>query len=403
MKISLIIPTRERATYLKESLKTALAIDDKNVEIVVSDNASLDNTKDVVEEFSDARLKYFRSNERVSMRANFENGLRKSTGDYVSFIGDDDGYLSGQFESLRILLEKERPDNITWVPVSYSWPEAQGEHSKLKIRRRNVFGPPKEIDCERQRHDLLAGTLEPQGAAPAIYHGIAAREFVNRISSSSGVCFNGSIPDIFFGYRSILEGGKFLRVHHPFSMPGRSNASTGAAQSSGSDPSAGQNSGVLFGQENQSDDLRDIIDYALSVPLALFSTLETTIERFPIAGQRPDYREWYAYVLDSCKGRSEADKRSIHSILAQHAIDKGITPLFETAKKRKPAKRSAGERLAREISNIRSIKIDSKLNDTDNIVTATGALDVVLGNEYKDILLNRKSRSAAWKAAKERS
>ena len=44
------------------------------------------------------------------MRANFEFALRSSTGDYVSVIGDDDGYLPAQFPALRSILEKHQPD-----------------------------------------------------------------------------------------------------------------------------------------------------------------------------------------------------------------------------------------------------------------------------------------------------
>ena len=44
MKISIVIPTRERALYLRQSLATALAIDDPDVEIIVTDNESTDDT-----------------------------------------------------------------------------------------------------------------------------------------------------------------------------------------------------------------------------------------------------------------------------------------------------------------------------------------------------------------------
>ena len=46
------------------------------------------------------------------MRANFENALKASSGDYVIFFGDDDGILPLQFKFLRNILEKHQPD--TW-------------------------------------------------------------------------------------------------------------------------------------------------------------------------------------------------------------------------------------------------------------------------------------------------
>ncbi|MEJ6708905.1 MAG: glycosyltransferase [Amylibacter sp.] len=47
MKISIIIPTRDRAFYLRQSLATATAIVDPNIEILVSENASVDDTEQV--------------------------------------------------------------------------------------------------------------------------------------------------------------------------------------------------------------------------------------------------------------------------------------------------------------------------------------------------------------------
>ena len=78
MLISIIIPSRDRALYLKYSVQTALNIQDDNIEIIISDNASTDHTKEVIRGINDRRLKYFNTNKRISMRANFENALRAS-------------------------------------------------------------------------------------------------------------------------------------------------------------------------------------------------------------------------------------------------------------------------------------------------------------------------------------
>ena len=112
LKISLIIPTRERSHYLYYALQTALQIKDDNIEIIVSDNFSHDNTSAVVERFTDTLLKYIRTPNRVSMRENFNSAALKSTGDYIIFFGDDDGILPGQFKYLRRILEEHRTDGI---------------------------------------------------------------------------------------------------------------------------------------------------------------------------------------------------------------------------------------------------------------------------------------------------
>ena len=58
MLISIIIPTRDRADYLKYSVQTALKIDDIEIEVIVSDNASIDHTEKIISSIKDNRLKF---------------------------------------------------------------------------------------------------------------------------------------------------------------------------------------------------------------------------------------------------------------------------------------------------------------------------------------------------------
>jgi len=71
MRLSIIIPTCERVKYLEHSIKTALAIRDTNVEIIVSDNASTDGTFKVLSKINDPRFKYINTGKRVSMLLKF--------------------------------------------------------------------------------------------------------------------------------------------------------------------------------------------------------------------------------------------------------------------------------------------------------------------------------------------
>jgi glycosyltransferase involved in cell wall biosynthesis len=92
LKISIVIPTRNGAPYLRYCIETCLASDDQNLEVIVSDNCSSDNTREVVASFSDNRLHYYNTGASLSMRQNYEFVLPKATGDYIVYIGDDDGF-----------------------------------------------------------------------------------------------------------------------------------------------------------------------------------------------------------------------------------------------------------------------------------------------------------------------
>ena len=71
MLISIIIPTRDRAEVLRYSLASCARIIDRELEIIVSDNSSVDDTPAVVAKFQDSRIRYVRTPQRYSMRAKF--------------------------------------------------------------------------------------------------------------------------------------------------------------------------------------------------------------------------------------------------------------------------------------------------------------------------------------------
>lgn len=58
---SILIPTRNRVEYLKYALDSALSQTFKDLEVVVSDNASEDNTRQLVESIGEPRIKYVRT------------------------------------------------------------------------------------------------------------------------------------------------------------------------------------------------------------------------------------------------------------------------------------------------------------------------------------------------------
>jgi len=85
------IPTRDRArTYLRETLSSAVTQTYSRIEIVVSDNCSVDETEAVVGEVTDPRVRYFRHREDIGANGNFNFCLGQARGDYFLLLHDDD-------------------------------------------------------------------------------------------------------------------------------------------------------------------------------------------------------------------------------------------------------------------------------------------------------------------------
>lgn len=96
---SVIIPTYNRATKLKEAVQSVCDQSFKNFELIIVDDGSTDNTKQVIESFRDERIKYiYQNNQERSAARN--NGIRNAKGTFICFLDSDDLYLPQHLESL---------------------------------------------------------------------------------------------------------------------------------------------------------------------------------------------------------------------------------------------------------------------------------------------------------------
>lgn len=89
-QFSIVIPTRNRASLLQDALESALRQDFDSFEILVSNNASQDDTEDVVKRLSDKRVRYIKTERTLSMPDHWEFAIEQARGEYVTFLCDDD-------------------------------------------------------------------------------------------------------------------------------------------------------------------------------------------------------------------------------------------------------------------------------------------------------------------------
>jgi glycosyltransferase involved in cell wall biosynthesis len=87
--ITIAIPTRNRAPLVKNCVSTALAQTYPNIEVLVSDNASTDDTLATLRSVKDERLRVFANSENLGIIGNFNNCIREAKGDYIVLISDD--------------------------------------------------------------------------------------------------------------------------------------------------------------------------------------------------------------------------------------------------------------------------------------------------------------------------
>lgn len=91
-RVTAIITTFNRAHFLRASIRSVLSQTYRDLELLVLDNSSSDDTTRVVESFSDPRLHYIR-HAPLNISRSRSLGLNKANGEFVAFLDDDDEWL----------------------------------------------------------------------------------------------------------------------------------------------------------------------------------------------------------------------------------------------------------------------------------------------------------------------
>lgn len=101
--VSVIIPTYNRSRLAVEAIRSVLSQTYKKYEVIVVDDASSDDTREVIErEFCDVIklgvLRYFRNEQRRERSFSRNRGIKEARGDFLAFLDDDDLFLPMHLE-----------------------------------------------------------------------------------------------------------------------------------------------------------------------------------------------------------------------------------------------------------------------------------------------------------------
>lgn len=89
--ITIIIPSYNRADYIAETIESVLAQTYRNIEVIIIDDGSTDNTREIVERYvPQVQYVYQQNSERGASR---NHGLRLAKGEYISFLDSDDLWM----------------------------------------------------------------------------------------------------------------------------------------------------------------------------------------------------------------------------------------------------------------------------------------------------------------------
>jgi len=98
--ISVILPVYNAGNFLKETIASILGQTEKNIELIIINDGSTDNSEEIILGFDDERIRYVKHDENKGVASAFNEGLKLANGDFITFHGADDVSLPNRFERL---------------------------------------------------------------------------------------------------------------------------------------------------------------------------------------------------------------------------------------------------------------------------------------------------------------
>jgi len=234
--VTIIIPAKNRAPYLRHTLRTCMLQDYERLEVIVSDDGSTDGTREMVEaaRTRDDRIRYISPPEAVGMRGNFEFALRQVQPGYVMALGADDGLLPRGIEGMLEVLADTRQELLAWSAPVFAYPNTRVEQSQLVLVRQGRTRVIQSADFLRRQSQHLHYLSDVE--SPMFYvKGLTSTTLVDRVRSRTGdgSFYSCPTPD---GYSGIVLAGEvksYAMSGRPFSIFGSSPSSQGLAYING--------------------------------------------------------------------------------------------------------------------------------------------------------------------------
>lgn len=192
-KVSVVIPAYNQAQFLGEAIQSVLNQSYQNFEVIIVNDASLDNTSEVVQEFNNPRIKLIVHEQNKGLPASRNTGMRASSGELIAFLDADDLFLPEKLNYHADFFSKH-PD----VGVSYN-ARFELNHSANSIRE--IWRPPQNVGLL----DVVLGfPFSPSDM-------VIRREWAFRVDLFDESFVNGG-EDTDFPCRLALAGCKFIGI-----------------------------------------------------------------------------------------------------------------------------------------------------------------------------------------------
>jgi glycosyltransferase involved in cell wall biosynthesis len=149
MDVSVVVPTRNRSALLAMSLHSVLSQRDVDLEVIVVDEASTDDTQAVLAGLGDSRVRVLRHDSPKGVSTARNHGIEAARAEWVAFLDDDDLWAP---RKLALQLEAARDTGASWVYAG---------HVNINVANEVTGGapplPPDLLVDQLSQHNVVPG------------------------------------------------------------------------------------------------------------------------------------------------------------------------------------------------------------------------------------------------------
>lgn len=231
-KYSILIPSKNGMPFLQAAIESVLQCTAEDIEVIVSDDASSDNSAEYLQSVSDSRVQVVEPPPVLSMSEHWDWLAGRANGQWQMFLGQDDGMQTNWYKQLEGLTEeatRRRLRAIVGKRAYFFWP---GVEKHFESQRLRYFGF--DYVSTNLGTDALTGALQsrfeyfelPQMYTTSFFH----RGLIADIRERQGGALVVSHPqDASLAASALFVEKFYLRSELPFSWVGSSLKSAGLA------------------------------------------------------------------------------------------------------------------------------------------------------------------------------
>jgi glycosyltransferase involved in cell wall biosynthesis len=292
--LSVVIPVKLNTGTLEYTVKTVLNQTYSNIQIVISNNSDQDYVRNLISKFNDKRIKIITPKKtNINFRADWEFALNGADGDYVTFLGDDDGVLPNAYSLGMSYILNHDVNAFTWKKINYNWPDHLVEES-----RNLLIGDSKpevqKINAKKALRQLAKFRIG-YNTLPCIYNSIVSMDDIRSVidQSKQKVFFYGPIPDVYSGIALSTVVGQYYFASFPLTINGASVKSSGVIQGEPSLEKSQKDKiiDIINAKSSYHEDIGEFSSSIVSIIMGEYMLARKNIDDFP--GPKPS---WYVYV-----------------------------------------------------------------------------------------------------------